>query len=232
LPLRPELESVPAVELRPPPRVVTEPFPQRMGGTELLRPLIDRGPPPRQASRPQPINKDTFAIPAGGGFVRSLDLDHVLTFPLFGATSRLNLDDWGELNVRVGFAIASGVAGIPDRRPPHIEVLVRWRPILVFGRRVQEPEQRLEGDPVERCVFLESQLVVPIPPREPVIAIDLGCDFSSRRENSERRRGDRCQGSRAGRDSVRRSWREPTASRGEISRSPRPIALPKGHPAA
>src|SRR5439155_16305656 len=160
LPLRPELESVPAVELRPPPRVVTEPFPQRMGGTELLRPLIDRGPPPRQASRPQPINKDTFAIPAGGGFVRSLDLDHVLTFPLFGATSRLNLDDWGELNVRVGFAIASGVAGIPDRRPPHIEVLVRWRPILVFGRRVQEPEQRLEGDPVERCVFLESQLVV------------------------------------------------------------------------
>jgi hypothetical protein len=101
LPLRPELESVSVAELRPAPRVVTEPFPQRMGGTELLRPQIDRGPPPRQASRPQPINEHAHAIPAGAGFVRSLDLHHVLTFPLLGAMSRLSLDDRGRTRVPI-----------------------------------------------------------------------------------------------------------------------------------
>src|SRR5205823_12929481 len=96
-----------------------------------------------------------------GRLARLLDVNNSVSSspPVFliQASSRLNFDDRGKLEVGRWVAIGSGVAKSPsDDRSSVGRVFAQHRlPIVVRGRGVQEFQQRVEGDAIERRVPLE-----------------------------------------------------------------------------
>jgi len=69
------LRSVAAAKFLPAGGIVSEPFPQRGAGSEILEPLIDSRVRFRDTSGPEPIDQYTRSVACSGVVVSSLQLD-------------------------------------------------------------------------------------------------------------------------------------------------------------
>src|SRR5579863_4514248 len=77
-----DLRGIPAAKLRPPVRIVTEPFSQGGAGCDILDPLIDCRICFLDSARPQAVDQYAGRITGSGGLIGAFELDVISRYSL------------------------------------------------------------------------------------------------------------------------------------------------------